>query len=501
MTARETRSERAFEMTRTEAVPRRLCRDLRSCCILLVFAVVCLVPYSAVRAGCNPDAVSEILVDLVAYDALRANDDDRVPDSIENTVGVLITENDDGEPDPLEAKLVVKDLGPAGGGYTRQLVFSDASKFLVNGASVTSPYPITGAGEVTLSEITRDPDATWNLGDSETVTLQVLDSNNTPITGIPGADDCNDTVKFVIIRVDSVSADKQYEKVGDTGSKWNVVGVKGSAGDAVTLTLTITPDTTATRNAVSWTGATVDPNNKLKATVPIHQSVRKDVTVNVAGNPCREIQVWPTWGTTGNFRGDNANGQDLSQGNDVPLPAGIKLGINATILVPASVGTRNVMELKGTMTPGGVSAIPGVQFDFKRTKQLKTFWKNTGDAAWGIQDSDPAGTPDDTGNQDEDLHDGNDIIWVVDLPGGPAGTATRDLLQQEYDMREWVDLILNKPSNATTAMSGQKCSNVFSWYSILNAKKDAATGKWVRNNARRNEIRQGTLTIGNTPNE
>jgi hypothetical protein len=89
----------------------------------------------------------------------------------------------------------------------------------------------------------------------------------------------------------------------------------------------------------------------------------------------------------------------------------------------------------------------------------------------------------------------------VDLPGIGAGTAGRDLAQQEVDMREWVELILNQGSNATTPMSGTTCSNTFSWYSIVNAMKSPTAGEWVRNGDRRNEIRPGALTIGVAPNE
>gem|GEM_PF-3026419 len=297
--------------------------------------------------------------------------------------------------------------------------------------------------------------------------------------------------------ITDISADQDYERVADTGRTWNVVGVAGALNTSVTLTLTINPDTPDTRGALSWTGAVVDGTDKRKATVAVDNPAKHDLTVNVDGAPRQAIRVWPVWVTVGDFRGDNAQGQGVSPGNSITLPVGITLGTPAT----AAIGTCNGMELKGTVAPTGVSALSGVQLDFKRTAQRKTFWKNLADANWAVQSSVPAGSPDDGTNTDEDLHDGNDAVWVVDLPGIGAGTAGRDLAQQEVDMREWVELILNQGSNATAPMSGTTCSNTCSWYSIVNAMKSPTTGEWVRNGDRRNEIRPGALTIGVAPNE
>jgi len=167
--------------------------------------------------------------------------------------------------------------------------------------------------------------------------------------------------------------------------------------------------------------------------------------------------------------------------------------------------TANAMELKGEITPGGVSCVPRVQFDFKRTKEVVYFQKRVGDATWGVDSgSIPAGTDDDIkGNDaDEDLHDMNDAIWVIDAPVTfILGATTIDFYQAEHDFREWVELILNKSSNVATPMSGEKCSSVFSWHSIHSIKKDTTTGTWSRNDDRPNQIRPEPLTIGFQPKE
>jgi len=348
----------------------------------------------------------------------------------------------------------------------------------------------------------------FSSGTLPIVTLTVTDENR-EFKVLIGCDKNRNNVlddgeeKFIvnvyIIKVDFDSADKEYEQVADTENKWNIVGIKGSAGDVVTLTITITPDTTDIRDIITWTGATVKQGNKLKATVPIHQSVKKNVTINIEENPCQELQVWPAWAVVGGFRGDNANGEELSEDNNpaITLPCGGKLGLPDV----CAQGAHNNMELRATITPAGVSALDGVQFDFKRTVEKKLWFKNVGDPNWTIDAGNtlPAGTGDDTHNNDEDLHDNNDVIWAIDGPGLASDVALDDFLAVEFDFREPVHLILNGADNTVNPASGQECSEKFEWYSILNVKKNTTTGKWIRNLDRKNEIKQGAITIGNQP--
>jgi len=112
--------------------------------------------------------------------------------------------------------------------------------------------------------------------------------------------------------------------------------------------------------------------------------------------------------------------------------------------------------------------------------------------------TDPPGTDDDSHNNDEDLHDRNDVVWVNDGPG-TFGDARSDLRQTEYAFVEFVHLVLNKTTNEVDAMDGLLVSQQLHWYAIVNLKKDATSGNWVRNLARRNEVREGTLTIGDDP--
>ena len=109
---------------------------------------------------------------------------------------------------------------------------------------------------------------------------------------------------------------------------------------------------------------------------------------------------------------------------------------------------------------------------------------------------------DDTGNRDEDLHDRNDIIWGIDSPGAPTQPAGTDFSAQEWVMTETVHLILNDTEiNWSAPKTGILVSGEFYWYAIWHAKKDPATGVWIRNDDARNEIREGTITIGDTPHE
>ena len=210
----------------------------------------------------------------------------------------------------------------------------------------------------------------------------------------------------------------------------------------------------------------------------INESVRKDVVIKFNNEPCQEIRVWPVWATIGNFRGDNAQGENLSPDNNpaAPLPCP-GLGTPPTCTgdpTPQLNGTFNQMELRATISPPGVSAIgtgTQVQFDFKRTLQRKNWVKNANDAQWTLDDEVEAGSPDDPNNGDEDLHDKNDVIWVIDTPGRQEGNATHDFLAIEWQFIETVDLILNEDTNVLNPMGGPLISEEFPWYSIMNLKR------------------------------
>ena len=156
------------------------------------------------------------------------------------------------------------------------------------------------------------------------------------------------------------------------------------------------------------------------------------------------------------------------------------------------------------ISPKGVSALhpegTNVQFDFKRVRQFKYWEKDIADASWTlVGGTTPPGISDDSSNNDEDLHDRNDVIWVEDTPGFAAVAAPHHLAALEVFFDEEVHLILNKGDNTVTAMTGAVVSKTLRWYAIINAKEDAVSHKWTRNLARRNEVREGSITLGSQP--
>ena len=160
------------------------------------------------------------------------------------------------------------------------------------------------------------------------------------------------------------------------------------------------------------------------------------------------------------------------------------------------------MELRASITPAGVSKLSKVQFDFKRTKETKTWVKN-GAGAWTLHTigNSPVGSNDDPNNKDEDLNNKDDIIWVIDSPGWgePNGIATHDFLKREMQFAEWVELVLNQESNSVIVRPGIRASSNVNWYNVLSILK-GTDGKWKRDDSNgSNKIRLGTISIGANP--
>lgn len=390
---------------------------------------------------------------------------------------------------------------------------------LNNGTSIVllakrTPAPATGAwppGQPTWSYTGPDPfgfsGAVLEPAGAGKVRFipQLVESEAVPaaytVTATCGGTSDDITINVSRCAVEDVSADNGYEKVAKTGSIFNVAEPK-KAGENVRLTITVKTGTDT--SLITWSGGTVVAgSNNLQADVPIDQSVRKDVVVKYDSKDCQEIRVWPVWVTL-SFRGDNDDGQPLSAGNDphaIVLSQGCPAG-GPTVGLPAAcaAGLNNQMEITGSVTPSGVSALDGIQYEFRRSRDGKAWEKDPADPTWTKTD-DITGS-DDTSNADEDTHDGNDTIYVVDFPGLPSTfTSPKSLVRMEIQFTEHVELLLNKPTNVLTPGTlGPKISDDLDWYTVLDAKKNTG-GKWVRNAGAgtSNKIRTGTITVGNQP--
>ncbi len=131
-------------------------------------------------------------VDLEGYDALRAEGEGMVSEDCEDSLGAYITDNDDSSnPNPLEAKLVVKAVGVSG--LTRQIDFgANFAKISLDGGGLAAQTK-TIAGDSNLDvtyEVVKN--GTWALSDSVTATLNIKDG-----TSVIGTD----SVKFVNAKV------------------------------------------------------------------------------------------------------------------------------------------------------------------------------------------------------------------------------------------------------------------------------------------------------------
>ena len=98
--------------------------------------------------------------------------------------------------------------------------------------------------------------------------------------------DSSDTVSH---RIDSVLS---AEQVPDD----HFATVQGLSGD-ITLLATIYPNTSETRNQITWTGMTQNPSNKLQATKSRSTSGKFPATVNVGGKDARDLTNWVVWAT------------------------------------------------------------------------------------------------------------------------------------------------------------------------------------------------------------
>ncbi len=136
--------------------------------------------------------VTVVEVDLEGYDALRAEGEGMVSEDCEDSLGAYITDNDDSSnPNPLEAKLVVKAVGVSG--LTRQIDFgANFAKISLDGGGLAAQTK-TIAGDSNLDvtyEVVKN--GTWALSDSVTATLNIKDG-----TSVIGTD----SVKFVNAKV------------------------------------------------------------------------------------------------------------------------------------------------------------------------------------------------------------------------------------------------------------------------------------------------------------
>jgi len=334
-------------------------------------------------------------------------------------------------------------------------------------------------GEITLSYDTGD--SLYHVSAFASVTDIVMVDVNTNILKVES--------------VSAVGATKVTTVVGDANIS-HFVTPKGGAGDTVTLTATITPDTPETRAQIDWDGATEDANNPLKATVPKDTAAKHEVKIKLAGSGCvcKETRVWVVWSTIATTDRPIQYQEPVDVGG-FKLGAFISGGYNFThTIIPATIITdANRPDLTGaniTAPPGGNhwTGDPlsgGANHKWDNSRQLRTKKLNPA----GIADTNFTQPPppsdisyptdsvegnDDRGTGDEtnDPYSSGGVLTGTDAPGvgiAHAAASNGDTFEWRLHFREFTRLEIEG--------TWHRISDDYLWRIHLKFKK--VTGKWT----------------------
>jgi hypothetical protein len=181
--------------------------------------------------------------------------------------------------------------------------------------------------------------------------------------------------------VSAQGATKVTSIVGNQ-SMIHFVTPKGASGEKVTLTATISPNNPESINQISWTGATQDSTNRLKATVSKESAGKTVVTIRVGGQTAKELRVWVVWATISSTDIAIAYREPVSTVNGTG--ASVTGGYNFTHTIqPASIITdadRPNLSGSNTVAPPGGShwtgnpLSGGADKKWDNSRQMRTKW-------------------------------------------------------------------------------------------------------------------------------
>lgn len=205
-----------------------------------------------------------------------------------------------------------------------------------------------GAGATTIT-------AKWTMVVSSynplTGSCRTLGSNQTRTAG------------YTAISVGDVTA-SGATKVTDVAGNADIghfVTPKGGAGEKVTLSITVTPNTDTVRSKIDWEGATEDPANPLQATVPKDAAGKNVVRVKYSGAVAKELRVWVVWATLTGGVDTNFTAQLLfteSTQRRVGVSVQPKFACTATIAPKEIVTDDDRPDLSGANTFAGATVPP-----------------------------------------------------------------------------------------------------------------------------------------------
>ena len=313
----------------------------------------------------------------------------------------------------------------------------------------------------------------------------------------------------------------------------NVVGVRKPSG-TTTISISVDPDTPASRAKISWEGATVVPgSDNLQATVPVNVSERKQVKVLFDGKPCQEIWVWPIWvdlnvKIEGELSPDNKSNLIEAKGAKpfgwpdnvtYQTPDTWPLFIaGGTALGPIDhYGTPNYkhaitggkVEIEGTISPKLVERIVPTGWSMKRKVVLEKYWDNGGNCSnvqrdpndedklvcagnWGAGPAVIANTPDDSDAMFQDLApQGSGKLFDLDVPACPPnfGFSIQHTAEAYMNFDQWVEVDLGF---GTTI-----CSDIEPW--SYQAQIDGDAQSIVKNILLKSHIPENEMASHYTP--
>jgi hypothetical protein len=143
------------------------------------------------------------------------------------------------------------------------------------------------------------------------------------------------------------------------------------------------------------------------------------------------------------------------------------------------------MEAKYQISPNVV--IPAVTWDIKREVSRASWGPET-----GVLEPDYLGEdtwePDDLSNDDEDLTQNVNLkdIFEIDGPGYDALPYTANFrFSKKAKFQDWVEVKIGS--------HWYVCSGYKNWRMIMHVKYDGTAGHWVKDDAKTNEVVEGTI--------